>query len=98
MVLSILFTFFLVVIIIGLATAKLNAKGPCGHEWVETEEGHIKCTKCYRMIRHIQDIPDTELSVRLLASQDDSGPVRPEGIKISAQVLKEASQGIARGE
>jgi hypothetical protein len=91
MVLSILFIFSLIVIIIGLATAKLNAKGPCAHQWVETEDGHIKCTKCYRMIRHIQDIPEPELSVAPLARQDDSAPVRPEGIKISVQVVERKS-------
>ncbi|MGZ3836399.1 MAG: hypothetical protein ACXVB0_22990 [Mucilaginibacter sp.] len=50
------------------------------------------------MIRHLQDIPERELGVTLVGSQDDSGPVRPEGINVSAQVLKEVGQVIARGE
>lgn len=91
MFLSILFIFCLIVIIIGLATAKLNAKGPCDHNWVETEEGHVKCAKCYRTIRRVYDMSDTGLGGSLLANQENTGkPVRPEGIKIPAQVLKEA--------
>src|SRR6201993_669512 len=91
-ILSVLITFFLIVVIIGLATAKLNAKGPCDHHWVETEEGNIRCTRCYRTIRHEHDMSERELGVTLLKSQDDSGkPVRADGVKISAQVLKDAS-------
>lgn len=93
MVLSILLIFCLIVIIIGLATAKLNAKVPCDHNWVETEEGHVRCTKCYRMIRHTDEMSGSGLGVAQFANQDDTGrPARPEGIKISARVLKEADQ------
>lgn len=92
MVLSILVTFCLIVIIIGLATAKLNVKPPCEHHWVETEEGDIKCTKCYRMIHHVQEMSDTELDAELANGQNNTDkPLRPEGIKIYPQVLKEAS-------
>ena len=92
MVLSILLTFCLIVIIIGLATAKLNAKVPCEHHWVETGEGNFKCTKCYRMIRHEQEMSDTELGVKIANSQDGNGKLlRPEGIKISARGLEEVS-------
>jgi hypothetical protein len=91
MILPILGIFCLTVIIIGLATAKLNAKGPCDHHWVETEEGDIKCTKCYRMIRHVQDMSQTELDTKLLKSQDEPvTPLRPEGIKKSTQVFSDA--------
>jgi hypothetical protein len=98
MFLSVLLIFCLIVIIIGLATAKLNAKVPCDHHWVETDEGHIKCTRCYRMIRRVQDMSETDLGATLLASRDDSSkPGRPEGIKISAQALRKA-QAVDRDE
>jgi hypothetical protein len=93
MILSVLSIFCLIVIIIGLATAKLNAKVPCDHNWVETEEGHIKCTKCYRMIRHEHGVSETDLGVTLLTGQDDGGKQgRPEGIRIPARALKEAGE------
>jgi hypothetical protein len=90
MVLSILFIFFLIVIIIGLATARLNAKVPCEHHWVETEEGHIKCAKCYRMIRHFHDEGNAETEIGLINIQINADS-RPEGVKISPQALTEAS-------
>ena len=99
MVLSILLIFFLIVIVIGLATAKLNAKVPCDHHWVETIEGHVKCSKCYRMIRQIQDVTGKELSITMRASAEDNNkPVRPEGIKISAQALREANHALTDDE
>jgi len=99
MVLSILLIFCLIVIIIGLATAKLNAKVPCDHNWVETEEGRVRCIKCYRVIRHTDDMSVSESGVAQFANQDDTGrPARPEGIKISARVLNEAGQVTAVNE
>ena len=79
----ILVTFSLLVIIIGLTTAKLNAKVPCGHNWVETENHDLKCTKCYRVIRHNTDEAMPEM--KLLQER----PARPEGIRISQQLLRD---------
>lgn len=92
MLLSIFLIFFLIVIIIGLSTAKLNAKVPCDHNWVETEEGHVKCTKCYRMIRHADDEVNAETIIKPINMQANADkPGRPDGVKIPHRILKEAS-------
>jgi hypothetical protein len=93
MILSIFITLFLMVVIIGLATARLNAKVPCDHDWVETEGGDIKCRKCYRVIRHVHDLADTEPGVNTANSQDGTvRPLRPEAINIAADILSEAGR------
>jgi hypothetical protein len=42
-------SFMLVVAVIGIITAKINAKTPCTHEWHEDDTTH-KCTKCNKSI------------------------------------------------
>jgi len=49
MLLTILIGFFLLVVIIGLITAKFNVKTPCDHQW-EEDDHQIKCSKCFRAI------------------------------------------------
>src|SRR3569832_2199542 len=83
MLMLILVTFSLLVIIIGLTTAKLNAKVPCDHNWVETESHDLRCTKCFRVIRHTSDEARSEM--KLVQER----PIRPEGVRISQQFLRD---------
>lgn len=85
MLLLILAAFSLLVIIIGLTTAKLNAKTPCDHNWVESD-GELRCTKCFRVIHHAHDAIEPETELQLVKDK----PGRPEGIKIASNVLRDA--------
>jgi hypothetical protein len=42
-------SFIVVVAVIGLVTAKLNAKAPCAHDWHE-HGTQCKCSKCGKTI------------------------------------------------
>ena len=59
MLLLILITFSLLVILIALFTAKLNAKTPCDHNWVE-DENQIRCTKCFRATTKVRSMARDE--------------------------------------
>lgn len=90
MLLSILVTFSVLVIVIGLTTAKLNAKTPCDHNWEETGDGNIKCTRCLRTIHQTSGANYTENSPEpasdpIYANQKDHG-----AINLSSTVIGEA--------
>jgi|GEM_PF-3143767 len=85
MLLIILVTFSLLVIAIGLTTAKLNAKPPCVHDWLETDNNGIKCSKCSRVIRHIHEEAGPEAELQLVKDK----PGRPEGIRIAPHLLQD---------
>lgn len=59
MLLLILISFSLLVILIALFTAKLNAKVPCDHHWIE-EGNKIRCTKCYRATTRVVNTQTNE--------------------------------------
>jgi hypothetical protein len=82
----ILATFILLVIIIGLTTAKLNAKAPCDHNWIETEDHDLKCSKCLRTIRHYDDNATPQIEVKHVQERSP----RQEGIKIAQPYLRDA--------
>lgn len=79
-------SFVLSVLIIGVVTAKLNAKRPCDHNWVETDNQSIKCTLCNRVIRHAADTMNAEAEIQLINDK----PRRPEGIKIASHLVRDA--------
>lgn len=46
--------FMLLVAVIGIVTAKINAKVPCDHDWHEMENT-VKCSKCSKCIPKYTD-------------------------------------------
>jgi len=85
MLLLILGTFSLLVIIIGLTTAKMNVKAPCDHDWIENN-GELRCSKCFRVIHHAHDVAEPKTELHLVKDK----PGRPEGFKITPHLLSDA--------
>jgi len=86
MLLFILGSFSLLVIVIGLTTAKLNAKAPCDHNWVKTNNDDIRCSKCFRVIRRTRDTALAETQMQPIKDK----VMRPEGVRIAPNVFKDA--------